>query len=125
MDQNREILHLSGADCYITEEEKSAYKVQSGRVYVYVAPLKNGKPMLRRLLCEVEEGRLIPSLRYRDAEYTEWRFVLVPQNEAELLLLRGQATSVLYRRFAANAGLENYRQEGFAQCLVDYYKKKP
>ena len=65
MDQNREILHLSGADCYITEEEKSAYKVQSGRVYVYVAPLKNGKPMLRRLLCEVEEGRLIPSLRYR------------------------------------------------------------
>ena len=124
MDQNREILHLSGADCYITEEEKSAYKVQSGRVYVYVAPLKNGKPMLRRLLCEVEEGRLIPSLRYRDGEYTEWRFVLVPQNEAELLLLRGQATSVLYRRFAANAGLENYRQEGFAQCLVDYYKKE-
>lgn len=124
MDQNREILHLSGTDAHITEEEKSAYRVQSGLIYVFVAPLKNGKPELRRLLCEVGEGHLIPSFRYRDENYTEWRFVLVPQSEADLICLRGQATSVLTRRFAQNAGLENYQQEGFAQSLVDFYKRE-
>ena len=124
MDQNQQVLHLHGTDTFITEEERSAYRVQSGRIYVFVAPLKNGKPNLRRLLCEVEAGHLIPSFRYQDDDYTQWRFVLVPQNEAELICLPGQATSVLYRRFAKSAGLENFQQEGFAQSLVDYYKRE-
>ena len=80
--------------------------------------------MLRRLLCEVGEGHLIPSFKYRDENYTQWRLVLVPRDEAELVVLRGQATSALYRRFAKNAGLENLQQEGFARCLVDFYRSE-
>ena len=124
VDQNQNILHLGSTDACVTDEEQGAYKVQSGLIHVFVAPLKNGKPGLRRLLCEVGEGQLIPSFRYRDESYTEWRFVLIPQDEADLLVLRGQMTSVLYRRFAKNAGLESFQQEGFNRCLVDYYRRQ-
>ena len=124
MDQNWNTLHLMGADVCVTEEENGAYRVQRGTVKVFVAPLKNGKPASRRLLCEVGEGHLIPSFCYRDENHTEWRLVLAPRDEAELIILRGQATSALYRRFAKNAGLENLQQEGFARCLVDYYRRE-
>ena len=124
MDQNPNILHLNCTDVFVTEEENGAYRVQRGTVKVFVAPLKNGEPVSRRLLCEVEEGHLIPSFKYRDENYTQWRLVLVPRDEAELVILRGQATSALYRRFAKNAGLENLQQEGFARCLVDYYRRE-
>ena len=124
MDQNGNILHLKCADVCVTEEENGAYRVQRGTVEVFVAPLKNGKPGSRRLLCEVGEGHLIPSFCYRDENHTEWRLVLAPRDEAELIILRGQATSALYRRFAKNAGLENLQQEGFARCLVDFYRSE-
>ena len=124
MERVEERIHLEGTDIYITEGEKDAYRVQSGSVFVYITPLKGGKPALRRMLCEVGEGHLIPSFTYRDTDYTDWRFLLVPRSEAELLCLHGQATSVLYRRFAKNAGLENLEQEGFAQSVIEYYKRE-
>lgn len=124
MERTEEIIHLNGTDSYITEGEKDAYRVQKGSVFVFVAPVKSGKPTLRRMLCEVEAGHLIPSFAYRDEDYIDWRFVLVPRTEADLILLRGEATSVLYRKFAKSAGLENIQQEGFARCIVDTYKKE-
>ena len=124
MDQNGNILHLMCGDVCVTEEENGAYRVQRGTVKVFVAPLKNGEPVSRRLLCEVGEGHLIPSFNYRDENYTQWCLVLAPRDEAELVILRGQATSALYRRFAKNAGLENLQQEGFARCLVDFYRRE-
>ena len=122
MERVEEPIHLNGTDIYITVGEKDAYRVQNGSVFVYIAPLKGGKPALRRMLCEVGEGHLIPSFAYRDADYTEWRFLLVPRSEADLLRLHRQATSVLYRRFAKNAGLENLEREGFSQSVIEYYK---
>ena len=124
MEQNKNRIHLNGTDSYITTGENDAYRVQTGTVFVFIAPLKDGKPYLRRMLCEVSEGHLIPSFSYQDADYTQWRFVLVPQNETELIYLPGQATSVLYRIFAKNAGLDNFQQEGFAQSVIDFYKKE-
>ena len=123
MEQIGNKIHLDGTDSYITEGTKDAYKVQTGTVLVFVAPLKGGNPYRRRMLCEVGEEHLIPSFAFQDAEYRQWRFILVPQSEADLVLLQGQATSVLYRKFAKNAGLENFQQEGFAQSVVDFYKR--
>ena len=124
MEQIGNKIHLDGTDSYITEGTKDAYKVQTGTVLVFVAPLKGGNPYRRRMLCEVGEEHLIPSFAFQDAEYRQWRFILVPQSEADLVLLQGQATSVLYRKFAKNAGLENFQQEGFAQSVVDFYKRE-
>ena len=57
MDQNREILHLSGTDAYITEEEKSAYRVQSGLIYVFVDGYGRMKRSLKPQSVKVPERR--------------------------------------------------------------------
>lgn len=117
-----EIIHLYGTDLFITDNQREAFRVQKGSVFVFIAPLKEGKPYLRRLLCEVGEGHLIPSFAYKDAEYKEWRFILIPRDDAELNYYPW--TSALEKNFARNAGLQNYKVEGFEQSIVDFYKKE-
>ena len=124
MDSTEEKIHLYGTDNYITEESGDAYRVETGSVFVFIAPLKNGKPNRRLLLCEIDQGHLIPSFSFRDSEYVNWRFILVPKDEADLVRLHGKVTSVLYRKFAKTAGLENYQQEGFPQSIIEYYKRE-
>ena len=123
MEQREKMIRLCETDSLVTEEEKDVYKVQSGSVIVYIVPWKAGKPGSRIRLCEVEAGRLIPSLAYTDADYTQWRFVLKPQNEASLQLLPGLATGPLREKFAEKAGIENFSQEGFSKSLTDFYKR--
>lgn len=124
MDHQEERIHLCGTDTYITETEKDAFRVLSGSVLVFVAPLKNGTPDIRRPVCEVSEGHLIPSFSYRDENYVNWRFLFTTRDEAELVRLPGMATSVLYRRFAESAGLESYREEGFEKSLIERYQRE-
>ena len=124
MDNIDEKIHLYGTDNYVTEETGDAFRVETGSVFVFVAPLKNGKPNRRLLLCEVNQGHLIPSFSIRDSEYVNWRFILVPKDEADIVRLSGKATSVLYRKFAKTAGLESFQQEGFPQSVIEYYKRE-
>lgn len=124
MDNTEERIHLYGTDNYTTEGSGDAFRVETGSVFVFVAPLKNGKPNRRLLLCEIEQGHLIPAFSFRDSEYVNWRFILVPKDEADLVRLPGKATSVLYRRFAKLAGLESFQQEGFSQGIIEYYKRE-
>ena len=124
MDNIDEKIHLYGTDNYVTEETGEAFRVETGSVFVFVAPLKNGKPNRRLLLCEVNQGHLIPSFSFRDSEYVNWRFILVPKDEADIVRLSGKATSVLYRKFAKTAGLESFQQEGFPQSVIEYYKRE-
>lgn len=124
MDNIDEKIHLYGTDNYITEETGDAFRVETGSVFVFVAPLKNGKPNRRLLLCEVDQGHLIPSFSFRDSEYVNWRFILVPKDEADIVRLPGKATSVLFRKFAKTAGLESFQQEGFPQSVIEYYKRE-
>ena len=124
MDHQEERIHLYGTDTYITQDEKDAFRVVSGSVLVFIAPLKGGSPDIRRMLCEVSEGHLIPSFSYRDDNYVQWRFLFTPKDEAELVRLPGMATSVLYRKFAKSAQLENFQEEGFEKSLIEYYQRE-
>lgn len=124
MDKTEERIHLYGTDNFITENPGDVFRVETGTVFVFIAPLKNGKTNRRLLLCEVSEGHLIPSFSFRDSEYINWRFVLVPKDEADLICLPGKATSVLYKKFALAAGLENFQHDGFSQSLIEYYKRE-
>ena len=124
MDSLEEKIHLYGTDTYITREPADVFRVEAGSIFVFVAPLRDGRPVRRLLLCEIKEGHLIPSFAYRDSEYVNWRFILVPKDEADLVRLPGKGTSVLYRKFAKSCGLENFQQEGFSQSIVEYYKRE-
>lgn len=122
MDENNSnILHLYSTDQYITEHDKDAYRVVSGTMIIFIAPFVDGRPGRRVKLCDVPAGKSIPSFAYRDEDGTQWNFILVPEDEADLLYMPGLATSVLYKRFAANAGLEEFEGEGWNRCLADYY----
>ena len=109
MDNAQEIIRLYATDTYITQNAGDAYRVHTGTVLVFVAPLKGDKPDIRRFLCEIEEGHLIPSFAFKDAEYINWRFLFTTKEEAQIERLPGKATSVLYRRFAKTAGLESFQ----------------
>lgn len=118
-------LILSGADVFCPQEAKDAYRVERGDLLVYIVPWKNEKPGRRILLCEVSSGRVVPSFVYRDLDYAQWRFALVPKSdEVVLALMKNSVTSILHRNFLQRAGLKTYAQEGFEQSLAEYYKRE-
>lgn len=121
MDEKSNILHLYSTDQYVTEHDRDAYRVVSGTVIVFIAPFTDGRSGRRVKLCDVPAGNSLPSFAYKDDEGGQWNFILVPEDEADILCMPGMATSVLYKRFAAKTGLEEYEDEGWNRCLADYY----
>ena len=75
MPENNKIL-LSGPDVFYTHEKMDAYRVEHGEVFVYIVPWEKEKPGRRILLCEATEGRVIPSLVFRDQDYKSWHPLL-------------------------------------------------
>lgn len=113
---------LSGSESLIPHNPKNAYLVLSGTVLVYIIPWKNNASGRRLLLCEVPQGRMIPSFVYRDQNYNQWRFLLIAQDTAQLQCLENAVTSILLRKFAHFAQLDSFDQEGFSQSVVDFYQ---
>lgn len=124
MENNIERIHLYGTENYITEKAGDVFRVEKGSVLVFVAPIKNGVPERRLLICEIDQGHLIPSFSFTDSNFTKWQFILVPKDETVLERYPGQATSVLYRKFALASHLDNYKQEGFQQSIIEFYRRE-
>lgn len=124
MPENNKIL-LSGPDVFYTHEKMDAYRVEHGEVFVYIVPWEREKPGRRILLCEASEGRVLPSLVYRDQDYRHWRFAFVAKGEdAKLDVLSNKVTSALHRNFLSRVGIDTFDQEGFEGSLTEYYKRE-
>lgn len=116
---------LSGSDVYYTHEKKDAFRVESGKVRVYIVPWEGNKPGRRIHLCGVDKGGVIPSLAFRDNDYKSWRFALVAkEGTAELDLLPGKVTGVLQRNFLKRSSITTFEQEGFEESLSEFYKEE-
>ena len=115
---------LTRADVLYPQSPKDVYFVDSGVILVYIVPWKAEKPGRRLLLCEVPEKKAIPAFVFRDADYAQWRFALVPKDEAVVHVNKGSLTSVLQRNFLKRAGIATYEQEGFDRSLAEYYKRE-
>lgn len=125
MQETNGLLTLAGADVFCPQESGDAYRVERGEIYVYIVPWKNEKAGRRILICNAAEGRVIPSLVYRDREYSHWRLAFVPKSEeAVLSVMKNSVTSVLYRSFLQRSGIDTYAQEGFENSLVEFYKRE-
>lgn len=124
MEALKERIVLSGAEFFVPQNAEDGYRVRSGSVLVYIVPWKNGAAGRRLLLCQAEQGRVIPSLVYQDHNYDQWRFCFVPGENAELQRLDGCVTSILLRRFAEYAGLRTFETEGFEQSVVEFYQRE-
>lgn len=124
MPENNKIL-LSGPDVFYTHEKMDAYRVEHGEVFVYIVPWEKEKPGRRILLCEAAEGRVIPSLVFKDQDYKNWRFAFVAKGEdATLDILSNKVTSALHRNFLNRIGIKTFDQEGFEGSLTEYYKRE-
>ncbi|MBR5095249.1 MAG: NHLP bacteriocin export ABC transporter permease/ATPase subunit [Oscillospiraceae bacterium] len=122
MDDKSNVIHLYSTDQYVTETDGDAIRVLSGTVIVFIAPLKDGAPVRRIKLCEIGEGHSLPSFVAKDDDGTDYRFVLIPEDEADISLMPGRATSVLYKRFCTGAGLTDFATEGFSRSVIDRYQ---
>ena len=117
-------MELTRTDLYFTHDPEDAVRVLQGSVYVYIVPWseETGRAGKRVTLCEVEEGRTIPSFAWRDAQYTQWRFLIMAKTEgASLEVMPKASTLVLKRNFLRKAGIETFEEEGFEASLAEFY----
>lgn len=125
MTEVNDLITLCGTDVFCPQEPKDVYRVEQGELFVYIVPWKENQPGRRVLLCEVSAGRMIPAFVYRDMDYAQWRFALVPKSDEALLAVkRNSVTSVLHRNFLQRAGLDTYAVEGFEGSLAEFYKRE-
>lgn len=119
-----ERFELAKTSLFYTHEPDDAVRVVEGSVYVYIVPWseESSKAGKRVPLCEVEADHSIPAFAWRDQNYKQWRFLIVPRTDKAVLeILPGSATLILKRRFLANAGITTFETEGFEGSLAEYY----
>lgn len=124
MDRTGEKIHLYNTDYYIPRESKDAFRIESGTVTIYVAPMKNEDNPDRRIrLCEAEKGTIIPAFVYRDADYKQWRFIFAANEETDIIRMPGKATSILKINFLKKADV--YKEhENFDEAIVEFYRRE-
>jgi len=81
MQNNAEMIQLTGSKLYIAEDNLLAYLVAEGDVFVYFVSIIEGKVGRRYLLGELKEGDLIPAIRMEYKE-TIWAIATVPLDSA-------------------------------------------
>ena len=119
-----EQFELLKTQLYYTQNPEDAIRVIEGSVYVYVVPWseETGKVGKRVPLCEVESGHSIPAFAWRDANYKQWRFLIMAKTDKTVLeVISGGATLILKKRFLASAGVTTFDVEGFEGSLAEYY----
>ncbi len=122
---NGQQIRLSSADVLYSQEPGVAYHVTQGTVRIYIVPLEKGRYGKRVFLCEAGEGRLIPTFVYRDRNYKNWRFAMIPRDSQAVLTRKENVlTEILKKNFLRRAGLNTYDQEGFENSLVEHYKRE-
>ncbi len=113
---------LSGAKIYLPQGPDEVIEILSGAVYVYIAPLKNGRPARRCLLCEARAGETLPALYFADAE-GEWRSLFLAKEQAEIRVSSGSSARELQQNFLQTHGL--YEENvPFCDALTDFYRMR-
>ena len=119
------VIKLSGNQLLLTKKQEEAYRILSGRVLVFILPLKEDDTPLRRwLLCELMPGDTVPALYYDSADIRgipcKWVFGLSALDPSELEIVNNDAE--IRGRFSRKAGLRDYDQLGFEESAVESYR---
>ena len=119
------VIKLSGNQLLLTQRPGEAYRILSGRVLVFILPLKeDGTTGRRWLLCELEAGDTVPALFYDSAdikgESCRWRFGLSALDPSEMEIVND--SNEIRCSFSEKAGLRDYEQIGFEESAVESYR---
>ena len=118
-------IKLSGNQLLLTERPGEAYRILSGRVLVFILPLKEGSvPGRRWLLCELGTNDVVPSLFYDSedikGEPCKWVFGLSALDPSELEIVND--SEEIQSVFSKRVGLRDYEQIGFEESAVESYR---
>lgn len=119
------VIKLSGNQLLLTERPGEAYRVLSGRVLVFILPLKeDGTPGRRWLLCELGINEVVPTLVYDSVDIKgnpcRWVFGLAALDPSELEIV--DDGEEIRQDFAERAGLRDYEEIGFEESAVESYR---
>lgn len=119
------VIKLSGNQLLLTQRPGEAYRILSGRVLVFILPLKeDGTAGRRWLLCELEAGDTVPALFYDSTdikgESCRWRFGLSALDPSEMEIVND--SNEIRCSFSEKAGLRDYEQIGFEESAVESYR---
>jgi len=119
MDQ---IYNLKNGKKIITDSGLDAYHVIDGTVHVYMVPVRGEKIGRRALISIVNAGQSIPGFSYTDNDYNEWKFLIMANSDASLMLIPLGTTGPLKEKFAKKSNAINYSHEGFEEAMLDKYR---
>lgn len=107
----------------LTEQPGLAYRVETGRVLVFLMPWREKKTGRRFLLAEVGPGALVPSLCWEDDVQGSWIFGLSALEEASLTCWEASEgeREEAQVSFARAAGVRLLDAEAFAEQMVERY----
>lgn len=119
------VIKLSGNQLLLTQRSGEAYRILSGRVLVFILPLKeDGTAGRRWLLCELEAGDTVPALFYDSTdikgESCRWSFGLSALDPSEMEIVND--SNEIRCSFSEKAGLRDYEQIGFEESAVESYR---
>ena len=116
-----EEIFLKGGQVQLTDNPKTAYKVISGHVLVYIVPFQYDKPGRRFLVCEAVEGDTIPSLVWNHEQLGSWRFSLVALEKAHMEILAPADLDGVKVDFSKLMGIRLFSPEEFEEQVVEQY----
>ncbi len=122
MTETENRIALAGGKNYFCENDSEAYRIVSGPVLVYIAPITQCGTGRRSFLYEAGEGEIIPSFHCRDSEYNEWCFCFSALEKAEIEILEYGSTKRLRDTFSHKIQLRNYEEEGYNGALLEQYR---
>ena len=120
-EKGRQEIFLKGGQTHVTQDENQAYQVLTGHVLVYIIPYDDEKNGRRYLICEAQEGDIIPSMKWSHKQVGNWRFLLVALEEAALSVYVPEQMDEIKTEFAKAAGVRLFSADEFEEQMAEQY----
>ena len=118
------MIYLATGKTYQTQSARDAYRIKSGKAFVFLVPEKEGVYQRPLNLMKAEAGVTIPGLKYTDENYVTWRLQFEATEDCELQEIEGGATKPLKQKFIGRASIPSSGETDFVRILIDHYVSK-
>lgn len=120
-----ETFTIQGSEKITTKGKNLSVVIDTGRVYVYIVPNKDGQNGRRIFLTECKSGDFIPFLYTRSEamehdDIRDWYFVIVPLEKTTVHII--DCTDSHKATFINNAKINNISVQNFDEDLVEFYR---
>lgn len=122
-------IRLSRDQYILSQGKNEIFRLQRGKIEVYIVSYTNGNPNSPKLFCVIidsDRHRAIPSLAYEDATGNHWHFLIKAGGEDAVLTRTCDTppTSVLFKNFLKKGNIATYDTLGFEQSIIEFYSQQ-